>query len=150
MNLITDTKERTRFLKFAVVGTIGAVVDFLIFNGLRALSVAVIPSGITSFVLAVINNFTWNRYWTYPDSRSKPILRQFIIFAAINAIGLLIRVGVLAIFPGWLFSILSGSNLNLFFTPEWLSENLSLAIAMVIVMFWNYFVNRYLTYNDIE
>ena len=30
--ILTETKERVRFLKFAVVGTIGAVVDFGIAN----------------------------------------------------------------------------------------------------------------------
>ena len=33
--IITDRQERTRFLKFMVVGTIGAIVDFGILNLLK-------------------------------------------------------------------------------------------------------------------
>jgi putative flippase GtrA len=31
-----------------------------------------------------------------------------------------------------------------------LAKNATLAIAIGIVMLWNYFVNRYWTYNDVE
>jgi len=36
------------------------------------------------------------------------------------------------------------------FNPDVISDNLTLAIAVVIVMFWNFFVNRYWTYSDVE
>jgi putative flippase GtrA len=29
-------------------------------------------AGTISFICAVLNNFTWNRIWTYPESRSRP------------------------------------------------------------------------------
>jgi putative flippase GtrA len=31
-----------------------------------------------------------------------------------------------------------------------ISDNITLAIAVIVVMFWNFFVNRYWTYSDIE
>jgi putative flippase GtrA len=31
-----------------------------------------------------------------------------------------------------------------------LSYNVTLAIAVIIVMFWNFFINRYWTYGDVE
>ena len=34
--------------------------------------------------------------------------------------------------------------------PKIISDNLVLAITVVIVMFWNFFVNRYWTYSDID
>jgi len=37
-----------------------------------------------------------------------------------------------------------------FFTPDFLAKNITLAIAVIIVMFWNFFVNRYITYSDVE
>ena len=31
-----------------------------------------------------------------------------------------------------------------------LGENAALAVSVVVVMFWNFFANRYWTYNDVE
>lgn len=31
-----------------------------------------------------------------------------------------------------------------------LADNLSLAVAVLVVLFWNFFANRHWTYNDIE
>ncbi len=36
------------------------------------------------------------------------------------------------------------------FTPEFLGKNFTLAIAVGVVMLWNFFVNRYWTYNDVD
>jgi putative flippase GtrA len=72
----TNRKEFTRFTKFLAVGLTGFVVDFGVFNLLlKALSFPPVLAQAISFSLAAVNNFLWNRYWTYPDSRSKPILR---------------------------------------------------------------------------
>src|SRR5258708_4148907 len=75
----TKSKEVERFLKFAVVGTIGAVLDFGILYILQATilpphtTLNVVIATTISFLTAVCSNFIWNRYWTYPDSRSRPI-----------------------------------------------------------------------------
>lgn len=75
--IITDPQERGRFLRFAVVGIIGAVVDFGTFNLLVNLAhIPAVWASIASFTAAVVSNFIWNRFWTYPDSRSKSISRQ--------------------------------------------------------------------------
>ncbi len=95
--VIVNSKERVRFLRFAVVGLIGAVVDFGVMNLLsHTFRVPLIFAGTVSFFAAIMSNFTWNRYWTYPDSRSKKVYRQLIQFAIVNAAGLLIRVPILA------------------------------------------------------
>jgi len=31
-----------------------------------------------------------------------------------------------------------------------IGDNLALMLAVVVVMFWNFFVNRYWTYNDVN
>lgn len=60
-------KEIARFLKFCVVGTVGFVVDTGILNSLIFLGgwIPVLAKAV-SFTAAVMNNFLWNRYWTYP------------------------------------------------------------------------------------
>jgi putative flippase GtrA len=148
--IITNAKERTRFFRFAVVGGIGAIVDFGILNLLLLASFPYVAAGSISFIAAVANNFIWNRYWTYPDSRSKSVARQVAQFVIINALGLAIRAPLLA----WLEDILidlAKRHLSLnTLSPEFVGHNTGLAIAIVIVMFWNFLANRYWTYNDVS
>jgi putative flippase GtrA len=150
--LLTNPRERTRFIRFAIVGAIGAVVDFGVMNLLVNLfSAPLVLAGTLSFIAAVLSNFIWNRYWTYPDSRSKPVVRQWIEFLVVNALGLLIRIPVLALLePVILLLILHLPFEIPLFSPDVISDNLTLAVAVVIVMFWNFFVNRYWTYSDVE
>ena len=69
--ILTENKERVRFLKFATVGAMGAVIDFGVMNMMTHLfDMKLVYAGTISFICAVISNFTLNRYWTYPDSRS--------------------------------------------------------------------------------
>lgn len=147
-----DPRERTRFLKFAVVGTIGAVVDFGIANLLvYVFGASLLVAGTVSFVCAILSNFTWNRLWTYPDSRSKSPLAQFIQFSVISVAGLAIRVPILKFGEPLLLQLVESLPFDLpIFTPDFLAKNITLAIAVIIVMFWNFFVNRYWTYNDVE
>jgi putative flippase GtrA len=150
--ILTNSRERTRFLRFAVVGVIGAVVDFGVMNLLSSvLGAPLVLAGAISFIAAILSNFTWNRYWTYPDSRSKSIARQLGEFSVVSVIGLLIRIPTLAILEPVIYHLVSDLpvKLPLFATKIW-ADNLTLAIAVFIVMFWNFFVNRYWTYGDIE
>jgi len=150
--LLSNSRELTRFLRFAVVGIIGAIVDFGIENLLhRVAGVDYVISGGVSFVCAILSNFFWNRYWTYPDSRSKPVSRQLFEFALVSVAGLAIRLPLLhfmePIISRWMEKLPPGL---LLLPPDLLGENITLAIAVIVVMFWNFFVNRYWTYNDIR
>jgi putative flippase GtrA len=151
-SIVTNPRERTRFLKFATVGIIGAVVDFGTFNLLSSgIGLPVVWASIISFIAAILSNFTWNRYWTYPDSRTKPISRQLIQFAFVSVVGLAIRTPIVVFleqFFGQLFQGLEFLPIG-FITSQLVAENLALAVAVLVVMFWNFFINRYWTYNDI-
>ncbi len=148
--VLTNPAERTRFLKFAVVGAIGAVIDFGVMNILVNLAHApFVVAGTISFICAVVSNFTWNRFWTYPESRSKPLAGQLGQFTLVNAAGLLIRIPILKYLEPALDQLLSNlSTLTKY--HQFISHNTTLAFAIGVVMLWNFFVNRYWTYNDIE
>lgn len=146
-------REFNRFWKFAVVGSIGAVVDFGTFNLLRgALGIPPALAQACSFSLAVLSNFIWNRYWTYPDSRSKHTLHQAGQFLLVNLIGLAIRTPVFVLTqPGLVRLVertLEGGSLPLGAVA--IGSNLALAVAVVVVLFWNFGVNRVWTYSDVE
>ena len=152
-SIITNPHERTRFLRFATVGIIGAVVDFGIFNLLTAFAgMTAVSASVFSFIAAIINNFIWNRYWTYPDSRTKPITRQVLQFSLVSIVGLLIRTPIIALLEPFFTQLFTGlSFLPVgFITGDRLADNLALAIAVIVVMFWNFFINRYWTYDDIN
>jgi len=151
-SIITNPRERTRFLRFATVGIIGAVVDFGTFNLLTTyVGLTAVVASVFSFIAAIISNFTWNRYWTYSDSRSKPLSRQLFQFSVVSGLGLLIRTPIIAILGPYFTRLFTGFTFLPigFITAGFLADNLALAIAVIVVMFWNFFINRYWTYNDI-
>jgi putative flippase GtrA len=151
MSIVTDKVERTRFLKFMVVGVIGAVVDFGIMNLFSKLfNMPLVWAGTISFVCAILSNFLWNRYWTYPDSRSRPLMRQLIMFFVVNVAGLAIRLPILRFLEPPMRSLFERLALPIPLSPAFLGKNFTLAVAVGIVMLWNFFVNRYWTYNDVD
>ncbi|HID34099.1 MAG TPA: GtrA family protein [Anaerolineae bacterium] len=151
-------KELERFIKFATVGAIGAVVDFIVLNimkilfermslgvgwhiGLDPNQIQLIAANTISFSTAVISNFTWNRLWTFPESRDKPIVPQLLQFATVNVLGLIINTFILVAMDHYLFSQ---------FFDHRLSYNLAKAFAIGVVLFWNFGINRIWTYRGIE
>ncbi|MBN1305379.1 MAG: GtrA family protein [Anaerolineales bacterium] len=148
--VITDPTERTRFTKFLAVGAIGAAIDFGVMNILtQLLKMPLVSAGTISFLCAVLSNFIWNRYWVYPDSRSRPLGRQLLMFFIVNTAGVAIRIPILKFGEPpaqYFFNRIQIKQ----FPAEFLAKNAVLAIAVGIVLLWNFFVNRYWTYNDVD
>jgi putative flippase GtrA len=119
-------------------------------------TVPVLISAGIGFTAAVTSNFIWNRYWTYPDSRSRSVRRQLSQFFVVNAVGLGIRAVVLKLLyvPGaWLAAQIFTDVLHHPLTDNQaarLGANFAIMVALVIVMFWNFFVNRRWTYSDVH
>ncbi|MEM7331577.1 MAG: GtrA family protein [Chloroflexota bacterium] len=167
-----NPKEAERFFKFAVVGAIGFVVDFGVLNLLlqpfaNALStggwlntavssisnnppsLAEEFAGTISFICAILSNFLFNRFYTYPDSREKGLVSQFIQFSLVSVAGIVIRIPILLLTTTFFQNMISRiASLEPFAFR--LGANLALVLAVIIVMFWNFFVNRYWTYNDVS
>jgi putative flippase GtrA len=149
--LFTNQQERTRFVKFLSVGIIGAIVDFGIMNLFsKAFGMSLVLAGTISFICAIISNFIFNRFWTYPDSRTRPIAKQLLMFFIVNLAGLTIRLPILHFLEPLLRRFFEQLALNMPVTPQFLAKNFTLAVAVTIVMLWNFFVNRYWTYNDVD
>ena len=150
MSVLTSKQERIRFLKFLFVGITGAVVDFGIMNLMRiVVGLSLVWSQAISFSVAVINNFLWNRYWTYPDSRSKAPYRQLIQFFLINLVGILVRTPLVTWFDKLILNFLDKSSYSLPLENYIISQNLALTGAIGIILLWNFFANRYWTYSDV-
>ena len=149
--IINNPLERTRFLKFMVVGAFGAVIDFGVANLLsHFFDMQLVYAGTISFTCAVISNFIWNRYWTYPESRSRRVHHQLGMFLAVNLAGVAIRIPLLHFVEPPFINLFDHLRLSPSITSEFLARNATLAVAVGIVMLWNFFVNRYWTYNDVD
>lgn len=140
-------KEAERFFKFLVVGTVGFLVDFGTLTFLvEVLGFIPVVANTFSFSAAVVSNFTLNRYWTYPDSRSKRRRIQLLQFGVVSVIGLIINNGILLLLQHPFDLLLDAVR-----APEALSGYIPAKIVgTVVVLFWNFFINRYWTYNDVE
>jgi putative flippase GtrA len=150
MSILNSRRERIRFLKFSFVGITGTIVDFGIMNLLRLVfNVPLVWAQGVSFICAVTNNFLWNRYWTYPKSRTRPLTKQLIQFFIINIIGILIRTPLVPWFNNLILSLLDKLEVSLPVKNMVISQNLALAASILIVTLWNFFANRYWTYNNI-
>jgi putative flippase GtrA len=143
-------KEGKRFAKFLVVGGIGFLVDAgTLYIVTRWLHMPLLIGQAFSFTAAVVSNFTWNRYWTYPDSRTKSPRRQLTQFTLVNLAGLGIRTVVIALVHVPYQRLAQAQNL-VRMDPKFLSDFGALATAVTVVLLWNFFVNRYWTYSDVS
>jgi len=152
-----NSKELTRFLKFSVVGTLGTVIDF---GGLNLLILAFgfskVLANTCSFSVAVLSNFVWNRLWTFPESRDRPVVPQLAQFVLVNIGGLLLNQAIFLSLDAWvlgeagaLATPMAALALNIGLAHYKLAYNLSKAIATIIVLFWNFGANRLWTYRGI-
>jgi dolichol-phosphate mannosyltransferase len=67
--------------KFCVVGATGYVVNLVVYALLlRELGVHYLPAAIISFVVAVTNNYAWNRAWTFRHQRGRVVLQGMRFF----------------------------------------------------------------------
>jgi len=150
--VLTKKIEQKRFVKFLIVGLISTFVDFGFMNLFTLLfTIPLIIAQALSFLIAVLESFLLNRYWIYPDSRSKSLYKQLIQFMIINLVGIGVRTLLIPVFNQVINSIISKSPIELIFRfKDVISQNISLAIVVGIVLLWNFFANRYWTYSDVS
>jgi len=154
----TKRREIVRFLKFCVVGVVGALIDFGLLNLLVQLAgLPKVIANACSFTVAVISNFTWNRLWVYPETRGEPLRKQFAQFALVNVAGLAINTAIFYASDRWLLGeagLLAGPAGALARTIGMahfdLAYNGAKAIATGVVLFWNFIVNRLWTFRHVR
>jgi putative flippase GtrA len=156
--LMSNPKKIERFIKFAIVGSIGAIVDFIVLNIMKlvfesiglgetwnvsvsARQIQLAAANTVSFSAAVLSNFTWNRLWTFPESRERPLGTQLLQFTIVNITGLVINTLILVGLDQYVLQ-------HVF--PARLSYNIAKAVAIGVVLFWNFGMNLIWTYRGIE
>lgn len=135
-----NPKEFRRFVKFSLVGALGAIIDFGLLNLLKGYyGWPLLLANTVSVSVAIISNFSWNRLWTFPESRTRKKRKQLPQFALVNLVGLIINniivVGLDVVF--------------IHYVDEPWSYNLAKLVAIGIVLLWNFGANRMWTYRGL-
>ncbi len=127
-----------QFIKFAETGGLNTFVDLgvlnllILFTGLSGGIFYSIFKG-TSFTVAVINSYFWNKHWVF-ESHIKGGIRQekeFARFVTVSVGGFIINVIVATLI------VFFGKNM-MSLSPKILA-NVGAAIAFIITMLWNFF-----------
>jgi putative flippase GtrA len=64
-----DRPSLEELLRFALVGASGYIVNLVVYAGLVQTGLHYLPAAIGSFAIAVVNNYSWNRMWTFRSRR---------------------------------------------------------------------------------
>jgi dolichol-phosphate mannosyltransferase len=83
-----------QLVKFCVVGATGYAVNLVVYALLlRGADLHYVPAAIGSFLVAVTNNYLWNRLWTFRGQRGHVVhqgLRFFVVSTLALAANLLV------------------------------------------------------------
>lgn len=87
-----------QFLRFAIVGTVGFVVDAAVLYALiYGLGAGPYLGRLASFLAAASVTWLLNRRFTFPDTGRQPAHRQWTVFVAFMALGGLLNYGAYAL-----------------------------------------------------
>lgn len=118
--------------KFAVVGASGYVINLVVFAALvKGFGVHPVAAAVGAFCVAVLNNFLWNRAWTFSDTQGRAGF-QATRFFLVSLGALLVNIVVLEILIGQ------------FDLPELLAQALAVGVATPV----NFIGNKLWTFDD--
>lgn len=153
---IIQRRGLRQFIKFCIVGATSTAIDFAIFYLLievlhirqhfasedlgRALAV------FAAFLFAVTNGFFWNSRWTFRQTDAAGARRRYFQFVATNVVGLGLNLGITLLVarycPPAVIALLDG------FLKKDPAAFFGKAVATVVVVFWNFTVNKYWTFKS--
>ena len=145
-SMMQRSGELSRFIKFALVGCSGIIVNYGLywvltrFAGFAPLNNTAsgnILSGNLAIAISIetsiITNFIFNNYFTFSDRNKQgimPFLGRMLSFNMICLIGGFIQIGVA----------------NLFAIALGFYDLIALLLAIITAMFWNYLLNNWWTW----
>ena len=134
-----QNKEVTRFARFLTVGAVGTILDFGILTLLKLAGFPTVSANSISFTAGLLNNFTWNRLWTFGDSINTDWHGQLAKFTLVSVVGLALNNLIVLVLEGTFNHLLGSAQWG--YLP-------AKVIATGVVVFWNYFANRTWTFKN--
>jgi dolichol-phosphate mannosyltransferase len=122
-----------KFIKYSLVGATGFAMDLISLAALVEIwHWSPLWASCVSFTLSVVNNFSWNRSWTFRDSQGN-YRSQFIKFLITALAGLVINL----ILMNWLL---------------WLKVHYLVAriLAVAVIVLWNFIINSLWTFRQVN
>jgi len=128
--------QHRTFVRFAIVGASGTVVDYSLFFILtRLILLPPLVANPIAVEAAIIWNFAWNNRWTFSGREiAAPTWKRFVIFQFVSLGGLLLSQNSLFIFNRFLGIL----------------DLLAKALTIPIIAVFNYIVNSRWTFRDIS
>lgn len=147
--------------KFGVIGVLNTLVDigslaFITFLLRSSLSIdpkkeLIVVSGVAitvyslykaiTFIIANINSYFWNKYWTFDQGSQKKTHAQFLQFFAVSVVGFIINVLVASIIYKSLDVILPG-------TTDDQKGLLGAAAGSIIGLAWNFIGYKFIVFKE--
>lgn len=136
---VGDTENTLiQFFRYVFVGGLATVVDwgisYLLFRFVFHEQYAVAANAL-SFVAGLIVNYIISTFWVFKTSKVQSRLIEFLGFAAIGVVGLLLTMGITKLFEFWLADATSAYQI--------LAKIVSTAVAFL----WNFFARKYLLFH---
>lgn len=144
-----------QFVKFGIVGASSTVINFLVLNVMLALTdhSGMSPdarryiSATVAFLVSVVNGYVWNKRWTFREAQAKAVHAQFTQFLLVNLVGLLLDLLIIRVLSVPLEHRLLISYPALSADKAFkLATNIAQLVATAVIVFWNFFANRFWTF----
>ncbi|MBI4708784.1 MAG: GtrA family protein [Candidatus Portnoybacteria bacterium] len=139
-----------QFVKYVLVGGLNTLIDFEILNILMWQSGIykgeyIILFNAISFVIAITNSYTWNRFWTFKEAREsqaqkESVGKEFTQFMIVSLIGLGVNSGLVYLITTYI---------NPFFdlSPA-IWANLAKAAATALSLLWNFIGYKFIVFDQ--
>lgn len=136
-----------QFIKFVVTGTVGATVDFGIYNILtrgfewdtviHVWAYPIIAANLVSVFLAITSNFLLNKYWTFRNT-DRAVMKQWSSYIILNIITFTINQILTSFFTFRvpLIALLFGNQ----------KDNAAKALAIGCILFINFIGSKFLIF----
>lgn len=128
--------------KFIIVGFSNTFIDFgvlnllmWIFNSYKGSSI--IPFKTTSFIIANINSYLWNKYWTFKQKQKKHVAQEYGTFLVVSGVALGIHLLIVYFVTTFIPPIIVGKEL-------W--ANVANVIAVGIGFIWNFIGYKFIVF----
>jgi putative flippase GtrA len=110
--------------KFCTVGASGYIVNLAVYATLLSVGLHYLPAAVCSFLVAVTNNYLWNRVWTFRHQRGHLVFQGFR-FLLVSTVALAANLAFL-------------SALVALGVPKLPAQ----AVAIALVTPWNFVANK--------
>lgn len=128
--IILGIKDKIRFIKFAIVGGTGFIVNYVGLEAFKYFGLSTYFATLFATELAIISNFTFNNIWTFKDRELKTVREIVVQFLKFNLTSMFAVI----------FQPIVVTGAVRFFGDTSLVRFFGLMFALIFVMAYNYTV----------